>query len=203
MKEFNLIVTGIGGQGSLTLALIIAEAALSEGYEVKTSELHGLSQRGGVVPCHIRFGKRIYSSRVRVGKADLVIALEPLEALRACVYGSKEKTVFLVDSERIVPISSSLGDRYPSNQEIKKILKGFSSKVFFVDASKTLKKEYGSETGTNVFMLGIASCSNLIPLKKESLFEGIRRIIPEKYFGMNKEIFDLGCKLKIKKEKKF
>jgi indolepyruvate ferredoxin oxidoreductase beta subunit len=198
MKEFNLVITGIGGQGSLTLALIIAEAALEEGYDVKTSELHGLSQRGGVVPCHVRFGKKIYSSTVRIGKADLVIALEPLEALRACVYGSKGKTVFLIDSERIVPISSSaLGEKYPSNEEIKRILSNFSSKVYFVDASKTLKKEFGSATGSNVFMLGIASCSNLIPLKRESLFEGIRKIIPEKYFGMNKEIFDLGCKVKI------
>jgi indolepyruvate ferredoxin oxidoreductase beta subunit len=198
MKEFNLVITGIGGQGSLTLALIIAEAALEEGYDVKTSELHGLSQRGGVVPCHVRFGKKIYSSTVRIGKADLVIALEPLEALRACVYGSKGKTAFLIDSERIVPISSSaLGEKYPSNEEIKRILSNFSSKVYFVDASKTLKKEFGSATGSNVFMLGVASCSNLIPLKRESLFEGIKRIIPEKYFGMNKEIFDLGCKVKI------
>ncbi|MGC8812199.1 MAG: indolepyruvate oxidoreductase subunit beta [Candidatus Aenigmatarchaeota archaeon] len=198
MKEFNLVAAGIGGQGSLTLALIIAEAALQEGYDVKTSELHGLSQRGGVVPCHVRFGKKINSPNVRIGKADLIIALEPLEALRACVYGSKGRTIFLIDSERIVPISSSaLGETYPSNEEIKKILSNFSSKVFFVDASKTLKKEFGSATGSNVFMLGVASCSNLIPLKRESLFEGIRRVIPEKYFGMNKEIFDLGCKVKI------
>ncbi|MEM5794164.1 MAG: indolepyruvate oxidoreductase subunit beta [Candidatus Aenigmatarchaeota archaeon] len=198
MKEFNLVIAGVGGQGSLTLALIIAEAALIEGYDVKTSELHGLSQRGGSIPCHVRFGKKIYSSTVRVGKADLIIGLEPLEALRACVYGSKEKTVFLIDSERIVPISSSaLGEKYPSNEEIKKILKEFSSKVFFVDASKTLKKEFGSTTGANVFMLGVASCSSLIPLKKESLFEGIRRIVPEKYFSMNKEIFELGCKARI------
>jgi indolepyruvate ferredoxin oxidoreductase beta subunit len=193
-----LVIAGIGGQGSLTLALIIAEAALEEGYDVKTSELHGLSQRGGVVPCHVRFGKKIYSSTVRIGKADLIIALEPLEALRACFYGSKGKTVFLIDSERVVPISSSaLGEKYPSNEEIKRILSNFSSKVFFVDASKTLKKEFGSTTGSNVFMLGVASCSNLIPLKRESLFEGIRKIITEKYFGMNKEIFDLGCKVKI------
>ncbi|MEM5883178.1 MAG: indolepyruvate oxidoreductase subunit beta [Candidatus Aenigmatarchaeota archaeon] len=198
MKEFNLVIAGIGGQGSLTLALTIAEAALIEGYDVKTSELHGLSQRGGSIPCHVRFGKKIYSSIVKVGKADLIIGLEPLEALRACVYGSKGKTVFLIDSERIIPISSSaLSEKYPSNEEIKKILKEFSSEVFFVDASKTLKKEYGNATGANIFMLGIASCSNLIPLKRESLFEGIRRVIPEKYFGMNKEIFELGCKIKI------
>lgn len=198
MKEFNIVIAGIGGQGSLSLALIIAEAALAEGYDVKTSELHGLSQRGGTVPCHVRFGKRIYSSRVRVGKADLIIALEPLEALRACFYGSKGKTIFLIDSERIVPISSSaFGEKYPSNEEIKKILSEFSSKVFFVEASKTLRKEFGSATGSNVFMLGFASCSNLIPLKKENLFEGIRRIIPQSYFSMNKEIFDLGCKVRI------
>ncbi|MCS7105978.1 MAG: indolepyruvate oxidoreductase subunit beta [Candidatus Aenigmarchaeota archaeon] len=198
MREFNLIITGVGGQGSLTLALVIAEAALAEGYDVKTSELHGLSQRGGVIPCHVRFGKKIYSPIVRAGKADLIIALEPLEALRVHIYGSKGKTVFLIDSERIIPISSSvLGENYPSNEEIKNILREFSSKVFFIDASKTLKKEFGSVIGTNIFMLGVASCSNLLPLKKESLFEGMKRVLPEKYFGMNKEIFEMGCKIKI------
>ncbi|MDI6798767.1 MAG: indolepyruvate oxidoreductase subunit beta [Candidatus Aenigmarchaeota archaeon] len=195
MKEFNIVVTGIGGQGVLTLASIIAEAALRQGYDVKTSELHGLAQRGGTIPCHVRFGEKIYSPIVREGEANLVIGLEPLEALRACYYGSKEnKTVFLIDTYRVIPISVSVvGERYPPLDEMKNILKNFSSEAIFLNASEIVKKETGSIVATNIYLLGYASRC-LIPIKREFLFEGIREVVPEKYFEMNKKIFELGCK---------
>lgn len=123
MKDFNLVVVGVGGQGILTLAQIVAEAALKEGLDVKTSELHGLAQRGGPIPSHVRFGKKIYSSIVMVGEADLVIGLEPLEALRAAYYGSKErKTVFVFDTWEIIPSSIlSQKEAYPSIKKLRKI----------------------------------------------------------------------------------
>ena len=82
-KNFNIILTGVGGQGIITLLSVIDEAAFVEGYDIKSSELHGLSQRGGSVEAHIRFGKKVYSPMVSNGKADLIIALEALEALRS------------------------------------------------------------------------------------------------------------------------
>ena len=83
MKDFDIVLTGVGGQGIITLQKIISEAAIKQGYDVKASELHGLAQRGGHIECHVRIGKKIYSSLVRQGNADLIIALEPLEGMRA------------------------------------------------------------------------------------------------------------------------
>jgi indolepyruvate ferredoxin oxidoreductase beta subunit len=198
MKELNIVVIGIGGQGVLTLANIIAEAALKQGYDVKGSELHGLAQRGGTIPCHVRFGKKMYSPLVLEGEADLVIGLEPLEALRACYYGSKEsKTIFLMDSYRSIPLSVSvLRHSYPSLKEINKLLKPFSKKTIILNASDAVKKETGDIIATNIYLLGYAISKNLIPLKKKFLLEAVREIFPEKYFEINSRIFDLGFKLK-------
>jgi indolepyruvate ferredoxin oxidoreductase beta subunit len=194
MKEFNVVVTGIGGQGVLTLANIISEAALKQGYDVKGSELHGLAQRGGTIPCHVRFGDKVYSPLVLEGEANLVVGLEPLEALRACYYGSKEtKTVFLIDSYRAIPLTVSvLGQNYPSFKEINKLLKPFSKKVIILNASDVVKKETGDIVATNIYLLGYASSKKLIPIKKKFLLEGIKEIVPEKYFELNKKIFGLG-----------
>jgi indolepyruvate ferredoxin oxidoreductase beta subunit len=194
MKEFNIVITGIGGQGVLTLANIINEAALKQGYDVKSSELHGLAQRGGSIPCHVRFGEKIYSPLVLEGKANLIIGLEPLEALRACYYGSKEsKTVFLIDSYKAIPLSVYvLGQKYPSLKEIKRLLKPFSKKVIFLNASEIVKKETGNIIATNIYMLGYASSKKLIPIKKKFLLDGIKEIVPRRYFEINKKIFELG-----------
>jgi len=93
-KPFNIIITGVGGQGVITLTQIIAEAALIEGKDVKTSELHGLSQKGGSVQTHIRFGKKVYSPLIAEGKADLILSLEIIEGLRKINYANS-KTNFL------------------------------------------------------------------------------------------------------------
>lgn len=196
MKEFNIVITGIGGQGVLTLAITIAQAAMIQGYDVKTSELHGLAQRGGTIPCHVRFGSKIYSPLVLEGEAHLIIGLEPLEALRACYYGSKEhKTTFLMDTKKIVPLSVSvLKEKYPSIKEIQKTLKYFSKKVISLNASEIVKKEVGTVRPTNIFMLGYAYSKKLIPIKKKFLIEGIKKVVPKKYLEMNEKVFRLGIK---------
>jgi len=194
MKEFNMITIGVGGQGILTMMRIIAESALKQGYDVKTSELHGLAQRGGSVPCHIRFGKKIYSPLVMEGEAHLIIALEPLEALRACYFGSKQnETTFLVNNYKIIPISVPImKEKYPSLNKIFENLKHFSSKVIVINASEIVKKEIGSIIPTNIYMLGYAISKDLIPLKREFILEGIEEIIPEKYLDVNIRVFELG-----------
>jgi len=194
MKEFNIVVTGVGGQGVLTMMRIIAESALKQGYDVKTSELHGLAQRGGSIPCHIRFGKKIYSPLVMEGEAHLIIGLEPLEALRACYFGSKQnETTFLVNNYKIIPISVPImKEKYPSLNKIFENLKQFSSKVIVINASEIVKKEIGSIIPTNIYMLGYAISKDLIPLKREFILEEIEEIIPEKYLDVNIKVFELG-----------
>ncbi len=194
MKEFNMVIVGVGGQGVITLMRVIAEAALEEGYDVKTSELHGLAQRGGSVPCHIRFGKKIYSPLVMEGEAHLIIALEPLEALRVSYFGSREnETTFLVNNYTIIPLSVPIiKERYPPLRHIVEDLKYFSRKVIVINASEKVKKEIGSIIPTNIYMLGYAYSKGLIPLTKKSLLKGIEEIIPKRHLELNKKIFEMG-----------
>jgi indolepyruvate ferredoxin oxidoreductase beta subunit len=193
MMEFNVIITGIGGQGVLTLTNIITWSALKEGFDVKASELHGLAQRGGAIACHVRFGDEIYSPLVLEGKADLVFALEPLEALRSCYFGSKNKTIFLVNTHRLIPLSIFINkEGYPSLSYIADALKSFSNKVILIDASEMAKKVTGDTIMANIYMLGYACAKNLIPLKRESILYGIEEAVSQKYLGLNRKAFDLG-----------
>src|ERR1035437_3900834 len=105
-KNFNIILTGVGGQGIITLLQVIDEAAFIQGYDVRSSELHGLSQRGGSVEAHIKFGKRVYSPMVSNGEADLIIALEALEALRESSKAGKQTKILV--NEYFLPIINSL-----------------------------------------------------------------------------------------------
>jgi indolepyruvate ferredoxin oxidoreductase, beta subunit len=195
MKEFNIVVTGVGGQGALTLGMFIAEAAVKQGYDVRTTELHGLAQRGGSIPVHIKLGEDLHSAMVMEGQADLVMSLEPLEGLRAAVYGSKKrKTTFILDSERVKPLTVSMyNEKYPENAEIEKVLSDFSEKVVMIEASKTAIKEAGSSISANVFMLGYAIGHGLLPIKKEFALEALAE---KKYFEMNKKLFEMGMNLR-------
>jgi indolepyruvate ferredoxin oxidoreductase beta subunit len=199
MKEFNMIVTGVGGQGALTLGMIIAEAALKQGYDVRTTELHGLAQRGGTIPIHIRFGEKMYTPLVLEGEADLIIALEPLEALRSTYFGSrKQKTTFLIDNYKIPPITvSAFGEKYPSMNEIVNHIKPFAGKTIILNASEIVEKETGSILTSNIFILGYAVAKGLLPLKENLVLKTIEETIPEKYFELNKKVFEMGMKHKL------
>lgn len=192
MKEFNLIVTGVGGQGILTLGTVITEAALKQGYDIKQAELHGLSQRGGHVDIHIRLGEKIYSSLVLPGKANLIIGLELLETLRVCNYSSQQnKTVILTDTYAVKPPATK---KYPTIGNIIKQLKQFSTRVITLDASKIAKKEVNNTMLANIYLLGFSSGADLIPIKKEFLIQAIKETVREKYLEDNLKIFELGSK---------
>ncbi|MBZ9572321.1 2-oxoacid:acceptor oxidoreductase family protein [Patescibacteria group bacterium] len=185
-KQFNLVIVGVGGQGVLTLLETIAQASLMEGHDIKTSELHGLSQRGGSVEVHARFGKKIFSPLVRQGNADLIISLEAQEALRACSFASKE-SIFLVNDFLV----SIPGQVSPKIKEISKILKKFSKKIILIPASDICQKEIGKAVTAGIFLLSYASFKNLIPLKSDSLLKAIKKVIPKKYLDLNIRTFRL------------
>jgi len=185
-KNFNIVITGTGGQGLITLLKIISEAALLEGYDIKTSELHGLSQRGGSVEVHIRFGKKIYSPLVAKNKADLVIGLEMQEILRAINFANS-KTVFLIN-QHIIPIP--LEKPVPQEQIIKK-LKMQSKNILLVPASQICQQEFGKSVTAGIYLLSLASFKGIIPLKPQSMLSAIKQIIPKKYFEQNKKTFEL------------
>jgi indolepyruvate ferredoxin oxidoreductase beta subunit len=192
VKEFNVVSIGVGGQGLLTLGGILAEAALKAGYDIKMSELHGLAQRGGSIPVQVRFGEKIYSSLVGVGDADLVIAMEPLEALRAAKFASPKKTVLVMNTHGVKPIAVTvLGAKYPELADIRKELKRFYKKVIEVNATEIAKKETGLSITSNIYALGLISARNLIPISRKVFLKTIEENVPPKYLEMNKKIFEL------------
>ena len=193
-KSFNIIITGVGGQGAISLTRIISKAAYLSGLDSKASEVHGLAQRGGHVSCHVRFGKKIHSPLVKQADADLVISTEPLEVLRCLHYVSK-KTAVVTSSSKIIPISVATDKQpYPELEEIIKQIKKFTNKVVYRDASEILKKEVNTTVPLNIYMLGLAYHQKLIPLKKEKLLQAIQETFGEKYFDLNKKVFQLAEK---------
>ena len=185
-KEFNIVIVGTGGQGLITLLQVISEAARFQGYDVKTSELHGLSQRGGSVEVQIRFGKKIFSPLVQQKGADLIIALELQESLKSCYYADKKTTFLLNDLLVPVPESKLLDKKYIFNN-----LKKFSHKLILVPGSDICEKEIGNKVAAGIFILSLASSEDLIPLPSKYILKAIKKIIPEKYLELNLKTFYL------------
>ena len=184
-KTFNIILTGVGGQGIITLLQIIDEAALVEGFEVKSSELHGLSQRGGSVEAHVRFGKQVFSPMVSAGQADLILATEALEALRESVKAGKQTKILV--NEYFLPFLNSL-----PKEEILKQLKETKKDFHLVSASQDCKEKLQNEIVCTTYLLGYAVGKKLMPLKKESVIQAMKNMIPQKYLDLNINAFNLG-----------
>ncbi|MDP3052444.1 MAG: 2-oxoacid:acceptor oxidoreductase family protein [bacterium] len=191
MKNFNIIIIGTGGQGQITLLQILAQAARSQNFDVKTSELHGLSQKGGPVEVHLRFGKEISSPLISEGEADLIISLEKQESLRACYYASKQaKTSFLVND-----LLLAIPNQKPWTKEgISETLKKFSEKVIFVPAAEICRKEFNTAIGAGIFLISLAAFKNILPLKPDSVKKSIQKNIKAKYLNLNLRIFELARK---------
>jgi len=187
-KTFNMIITGTGGQGLITLLDIITEAAIIQGLDIKTSELHGLSQRGGSISTHIRIGKKVYSPLVALGSADLVLSLEILESLRAADYANS-KTIFLINRYSL-PFMGTIPEK-EIEDKINKLIKG---KKHIISAAEICRKELGKDVVSGVYLLSYASFKKMLPLKPESILKAISNKIPQKYLDLNIKAFNLAQK---------
>lgn len=187
MKTFNLVVTGYGGQGVLTVANITAKAAFRQGYDIKEAELHGLAQKGGSLNCHVRFGKGILSPLVPEGQAQLIIALEGLEALRACYWAGPDTTVIVNSKTFKSPLSF---------EKILAKIRKTTKKVYAIDADGIVRKETGSIINVNMFLLGYALGKSLLPLKKESILQEIKEKIKPKFLEKTMLAFERGLQAK-------
>ena len=193
---FNILLTGVGGEGVLITSVIIGRAARIEGHEIRGTQIHGLAQRGGSIPTHIRFGKNLHSPLIRHGQADLILGLEPIEAARACHFASKKRTNFVIDTYPIIPVYTLLfRQSYPDNKKIKKMIKPFAKKVILTDASNICKKKFGSPIYGNVMAIGVALAEDMLPLSKGSILKALKKTVPR---GLEKNIaaFNLGLKFK-------
>ena len=186
IDQFNMVIAGTGGQGLITLLQIIAEAALFEGLDIRTSELHGLSQRGGSVEVHIKLDKKVYSPLISQGRADLVLGLEMQETLREANFAN-QKTRFLVNKKIIpIPFVKNL-----TEEEILENLKKISKSITLIPASEICKEKLGTDVVSGIYLISLAVFKGLIPIKPGSVEKAIKKIIPAKYLELNLKTFNL------------
>jgi indolepyruvate ferredoxin oxidoreductase beta subunit len=187
-SECDIVMVGVGGQGVILLSHVIGKTGLKAGVSVRGAETHGMAQRGGSVISHIRLGCE-YGPLVPPGGADVLLALEPAEALRYGHYLSHDG-IALVNTDPILPVTVTTGKAtYPPLEEILAPLQTICKEVKTINATK-LAAQAGNPQTMNVVMLG--ALSKLIPLKEELLVETLTESIKAKYLEVNKRAFELG-----------
>lgn len=186
----NIVLTGVGGNGVVLTTKIIAEAALREGIKVRVGEVHGLAQRGGTVVSHLRLGQDAKSMLIPQRKADILMAFEPLEALRQMRMLKREAKVIL-NNEPFVGVDVHLGlSKYP---DICVIMESLGSVHDIVDVDAThLAIQAGSAVMTNVVMLGALSASGELPIQRETLLDAIKSRVPPTMIDKNVQAFESG-----------
>ncbi|MDO4398495.1 MAG: indolepyruvate oxidoreductase subunit beta [Oscillospiraceae bacterium] len=186
MKTTSIMIVGVGGQGTLLASRILGNAVIDEGFDVKVSEVHGMSQRGGSVVTYVKFGKKVYSPVIDKGEADIILAFEQLEAYRALPWLKKGGRI-IVNEQKInpMPVITGAAD-YPENIIGK--LKEMCN-VTSLDALE-LAKEAGSIKTVNVVLIGVLAKSTDIPY--ESWVKTLLKTVPEKFAEMNLKAFELG-----------
>lgn len=186
METKNIMIVGVGGQGTLLTSRILGGVMLQGGYEVKISEVHGMAQRGGSVVTFVRYGDKVAEPIVEEGCADVLIAFERLEALRYAHFLKKDG-VLIVNDQRIDPMPVVMGAaEYPQN-----IIENLSQKynVISVDAM-TQAKALGNSKCFNVVILGVAA--KQLSFTKEEWFNVIEATVKPKFVDMNKKAFEAG-----------
>ena len=188
----NVILSGVGGQGILTLAAIIDYAAMLSGFHIKQAEVHGMSQRGGAVQSHLRISdKEIYSDLIPKGKADLIISLELMESLRYLPFLS-EDGIIITATETVKNITD-----YLEEEQIIQQIKDSGFKHIFIDARKTVL-EAGSAKVENVVMVGLAS--KFLGIEKKQFQNSLKELFADKgdnIIALNLKAFDLGEELAV------
>ena len=182
----NIMIVGVGGQGTLLTSRIIGKAALAEGLDVKISEVHGMAQRGGSVVTFVRFGEKVNEPVVEEGQADVIISFERLEALRYAHFLKKDG-VIVVNDCRIDPMTVVIGaKKYPENilEELKK-----DHKVYAIDAQK-IALELGNSKVLNSVVLGYAA--PFIGFDKQVWLDTVAATVPPKTVDINKSAFECG-----------
>lgn len=186
METKNIMIVGVGGQGTLLTSRILGGLTIQAGYDVKLSEVHGMAQRGGSVVTYVRYGDKVNEPIVEEGQADVLIAFERLEALRYAHYLKKDG-VIIVNDQRIDPMPVVIGAaKYPENilEDLEK-----THRVYRVDAIDEAKK-IGNSRVFNVIVLGIAA--QHMNFSKEDWLTVIENTVPAKTVEINKKAFEAG-----------
>ena len=188
-KVTNVLLSGVGGQGTILASNILGEVFLKAGYDVKKSEVHGMAQRGGDVTTHFRFGKKVYSPLIAYGEADFLISFELLEALRYINWVKSEGKVIL-NQQMILPPAVSLGQmEYPKDVE-GTFKKCFKDNVWIINGQE-IARRLGNIQAANVVLMG--AFSNFFPEITEERWTGaIGELLPTKLDELNIKAFEEG-----------
>lgn len=186
----NVIFAGVGGQGVILASRILMDVAMRSGFDVKSSEVHGMAQRGGSVDCHVRFADKIHSPLVPKGKADYIVALEQLEAVRKIEYLAPGGTI-IINNNKIDPAPVQTGQMEYPRDLVEWIAKQVPD--YYIVDTKPVLKELGSAKALNVVMLGILS--ELLDFDVKLWEQSIRSSIREKFVDMNLRAFEQGREL--------
>jgi indolepyruvate ferredoxin oxidoreductase beta subunit len=190
-KEFNILITGVGGQGVILMSELLGRAAVADGLRVRGSEILGMAVRGGSVTSSIRIGEDVYGPLIPTGKCQVLVGMEPSEALRNISYLSKSSLV-LLNTAVTAPFTVFIGESsYPSLEEIIGQLGKASGRIVQLDAAKTAQKA-GSLLATNIVMLGALFGTEQLPIKIATIKETVEARFPAKAAPVNVKAFDLG-----------
>ena len=188
MSVRNIMIVGVGGQGSLLASKLLGNLLLNQGHDVKVSEVHGMSQRGGSVVTYVRYGDKVYSPVIEKGEADLIVAFELCEAARWVSYLKKDGKL-IVNDQKISPMPVITGAaKYP--EDIAERIKALGVNLTVVDAL-SLAKEAGNAKAVNMVLMGVLS--NTTGIDQEAWQQALETTVPPKFLELNKKAFALGA----------
>lgn len=183
----SVIIVGVGGQGTLLASRLLGTAKMDEGFDVKVSEVHGMSQRGGSVITYVRYGDKVDSPVIDLGEADIVLAFEQLEAARYLPFLKKGGAV-VVNTQQMDPMPVVMGNaKYPEG--LLEAIEAKGAKVLALDAL-SLAEQAGSIKAVNVVLIG--AMAKALGEEKELWLNTVEKTVPPKFVEMNKKAFELG-----------
>ena len=187
MKTKNIMIVGVGGQGSLLASKLLGRMLLQKGYDIKVSEVHGMSQRGGSVVTYVRFGEKVYSPVIDKGEADFIVSFELLEAARWTEY-LKPGGKIVVNTQQISPMPVITGAaQYPQGLVEQMAASGLDVDSFDALA---LAEQAGSAKAVNIVLMG--HLSKNFEFSEEEWMDAIEKSVPAKFLELNKTAFRLG-----------
>ncbi|MBQ7017164.1 MAG: indolepyruvate oxidoreductase subunit beta [Firmicutes bacterium] len=187
MQTKNIMIVGVGGQGSLLASKLLGRLLLTKGYDIKVSEVHGMSQRGGSVVTYVRFGEKVYSPVIDKGEADYIVSFELLEAARWTEYLRPDGSI-VTNTQQVNPMPVIIGAaQYPEDLAAKMQAEGIN--VDAIDALK-LAEEAGSSKAVNIVLMG--HLSRNFDFTLDEWMDAIEKSVPAKFLELNKKAFLLG-----------
>ena len=193
---YNIVITGVGGQGNVMASRVLANMLVRRGYRITIGETFGMSQRGGSVMSHIRVSMLAqWSPQIPRGKADMIVALEPIEAIRVLMnYGNRGVKV-LTNTRAVYPVGVITGElTYPSSEEIENTLRSLTASAWFLDATGEAVR-LGNPILSNIIMIGAVAGTGELPIDRGDFQDVIARTLTQDKLAVNLQAFDIGAEM--------